>query len=309
MHRVPPRLAEFADLGPRSARVAAVRPDLFHAPNPFAVALTRRPRVVSILDTIPLDLPGHRKTGLKNRVFFQSASRASAILTLSEFSRTRIIDLFEIPPERVVVAPLAVDFALRDATPVAGGVDGVFALCLIDMRTPDPRKRASWLPVLASRLASYGISLVVAGAGSEGAAELDSNITALGRISDERLAALYRECVCFCYFSAYEGQGLPPLEAMAAGAPVIAMANTAVTEVVGEGGKLISEPVTHWEASVEASAEEPIEEMASLVAEIAGSPELRSTLSEAALKQASRYSWERFVSGVKQAYDLALEVR
>jgi glycosyltransferase involved in cell wall biosynthesis len=242
------RLAQFVDLFDRTYKLRRENFDLLHATTAHGVALTRKPMVASILDVIPLDLPEHRQTGIKAQLFLRLAARASSILTLSHFTKLRIVERLQVDPSRIFVGSLPPASAfvppargLPQAAESGQGGGRPYVSALVDLATPDPRKRPHWIAPLAAQLDQRGLALVVAGAGTEKASVLGSAL-GVGRVSDERLAKLYQSAVAFVYFSSYEGQGLPPMEAMASGAATIAVAGTAVTEVVGGAGILIDGP-------------------------------------------------------------------
>ncbi len=128
--------------------------------------------------------------------------------------------------------------------------------------------------------------------------EIERNTAARGRViltgfvDDEDLAALYSGAVAFVFPSLYEGFGLPPLEAMQCGIPVIASNTSALPEVVGDAGILVSPS--------DADA------LCAAMISLANQPAQREELSRRSLQQAARFSWERCVAQTMAAYRFAV---
>jgi glycosyltransferase involved in cell wall biosynthesis len=247
--------------------------------------------VASILDLIPLDVAAHRRTGAKAQLFHRLSARADVVLTLSEHGASRIHELLGVPRERIVVAPLPVAPTLVPGVLPEGLEPRGYVVALVDMASPDPRKRAHWLSEIARQL---DVPLVAVGAGTSGALE---GILGLGRVNDATWAALLRDAAVFVYTSAYEGQGLPPLEAMAAGVPVVAMDNTAVREFVGNAGLLIpegSKEMQPWAALAEACRQ------------LLGDPARASVLGALGRQRAASFTPEVFAANVAHAVALAV---
>lgn len=267
--------------------------DVFHSPTPYYMgwAPPSRRRVVSILDVIPLEVQGHAKTGAKARLFHHWAATSDCVLTLSQHAAGRITALLGVPPTRVVVAPLppAADFTADG--PTAGGLPSRYVAALADLRTPDPRKRAHWLTSIAERLAHTGVSVVVAGNGTKDLAS--PGLVGVGRVDDARWAAILRGAELLVYTSAYEGQGMPPLESLACDTPVVAMDNSAVPEVVGRAGVLVPEATTDG-ASCRA--------LAAACESVLQDPSRVERLRDACAEQAGTFTRQRFVNALGAAY-------
>ncbi len=284
------------------------RHDLFHVTHPQAWSPSTTPTVVSILDLIPLDLTHYRRTGLKTTFFLSRAAHASVILTISHFTASRIIQHFDVDPSRIVVAPLypAATFHLDRDGALPDKMPSRYVFSVVDLATPDPRKRSNWIAPLAGELMGAGVALLVAGAGTDRSREL-GHAVGLGRVSDADLAQIARQSVCFLYFSAYEGQGLPPLEAMAAGAAVVATANTALTEIVADAGLMIDERSMDWASALreDSNAEATRKNLAEACIAISRDDSLRADLQARSLKQAGRFSEARFLDGLASSYRMA----
>ena len=289
------RLSEFSALPARQLRLRHQDYDIFHAPTPYYSAFgSSRPIVVSILDLIPLEVRGHARTGLKARFFHRLAARADVVLTLSKHAASRIGDRLGIDPTRIVVAPLPACLEFNPDGPIALNLPRRYVAAMADLRTPDPRKRAHWLQQIASELGKDGVALVIAGAGTD-KSSIPGTI-GLGRISDFDWAAVLRGATFMVYTSAYEGQGMPPLEAIACGTPVVAMRNTAIPEVVGAAGKLVEEA-----KSDDASLRRITDACRELLEDLEQTTNYRAACGE----QAKLFSESSFQESVAAAYELA----
>lgn len=281
------RLGELWEL-PGRQRAQGAPHDLLVTPTAYSSPLrSRTPWIASVLDVIPLELAEHRKTGAKAQLFHRLSARAEVLLTLSEHAAGRIHELLGVPRERIVVAPLPVALGVTGGVLPAGLAPGGYIASLADLATPDPRKRLNWLPQVATLL---DVPLVVVGAGTKGAWP---GVRGLGRVDDATWAAVLREAGAFLYTSSYEGQGLPPLEAMAEGAPVVAMDNTAVAEVVAGAGVLVPE------------GPGAIAALAQACARLLADPLAAQQLREAGWERAQAFSTQAFTERVAAAVALA----
>ena len=188
------------------------------------------PVVVTVHDLALLRYPGafrpwHRTTG---RLALRSSVRgADAIVAVSEFTRDELVELLEVPSERIRVVRNGIETVFSPDGPRAEG-DYVLAV-----GTLEPRKNLARV-VEAARLA--GVDLRVVGAAGWGGVDVPGWV---GRVPDEELARLYRGAQCVVYASLYEGFGLPVLEAMASGVPVVTSRGGATEEIAGGAGVLV----------------------------------------------------------------------
>jgi glycosyltransferase involved in cell wall biosynthesis len=152
---------------------------------------------------------------------------ADAVVAVSEFTRSETIDLAGVAAERVRVVPNGVDAVF---TPEGGRAEGEYVLAVAAL---EPRKNLA-RAVEAARAA--GVDLRVVGAPGWGGVEANGWI---GEVPDSKLAELYRGALCVVYPSLYEGFGLPVLEAMACGVPVVTSVGTGTEEVAGAAAVLV----------------------------------------------------------------------
>jgi glycosyltransferase involved in cell wall biosynthesis len=194
---------------------------------------------------------------------------ADAVVAVSEFSKAEVIELAEVLSERIRVVPNGVDAVFTPEGPRAEG-DYVLAV-----GTLEPRKNLARAVEAASEA---GVDLRVVGARGWGGVEVEGWV---GEVPDTELAALYRGAQCVVYASLYEGFGLPVLEAMACGTPVVTSRGTAMEEVAG-GAAVLVDPL-----SVDAIAA-GIEEASSR----------REELVPAGLARAREHTWARAADDV-----------
>ena len=278
---------------------------LFHGTN-FEVPLRGNcPTVVTIHD---LSLLLHSSTHearavLRGRLRLpRMARRATLIITDSEAVRREICEHLDVPAEKVFAIPLApqpafVPVSMDDTLEVRQrlGVEDEFVLFT---GTVEPRKN---LPALIRAfeevLRTTGLrpQLVIAGRAGWKQNDLLKNfadtdrVKLTGYVSDADLRALYSSCRAFVYPSIYEGFGLPPLEAMACGAPVIA---SAVPSVTHESARVIE--------AMDVGA------LARSIVELLSDAQARRTLSEAGRKHAARFSWAQTAMLTREVYKEAL---
>jgi glycosyltransferase involved in cell wall biosynthesis len=245
----------------RSARSA----DVLHCTTMRGPVRTRVPVVVTVHDCALLRYPDafppwHRHTG---RVALRHGVRhADAVVAVSAFTRSELVELLGLPGERIRVVPNGVDAVFEPDGPRVTG-DYVLAV-----GTLEPRKNLA-RAVEAARLAN--VELRVVGAAGWGGVEVSGWA---GRVGDEQLAALYRGARCLVFPSLYEGFGLPVLEAMACGTPVVTTRGGATEEVAGGAAVLVD--------ALDAT---------SIAAGIAEAEVRRDELRRLGLERAREFSW------------------
>ena len=207
--------------------------DVLHCTTFRGPAGARIPTVLTVHDLAILRFPEafprwHRLYGKAGLV--RVLKSADAIVAVSEFTKGETVELAGVDAERVHVVPNGVDSVFNLDGPRA---DGEYVLAVA---TLEPRKNLSRV-VEAARLA--GVELRVVGARGWGGVEVPGWA---GEIPDRELAALYRGARCVLYPSLYEGFGLPVLEAMACGTPVVTSRGRSTEEVAG-GAAILVDPL------------------------------------------------------------------
>ena len=217
-----------------------------------------------------------------------------------------MVDLLGVAPERVAVAPLGVEprFHPIHADPVMlahrfGIPPDPFVLWV---GTPEPRKNLSVLLrafALVRRRAPHCSLVLVGGDGMEDrdtARELEllgRSVIRPGVVTDDELVALYSATTCFVFPSLYEGFGLPPLEAMACGAPVVAANRASIPEVVGDAGILVDP--TDPDA------------LADAIERVVLNPQVASDMRGRGLARARDFTWDRCAQHTIAAYRAAID--
>ncbi len=171
------------------------------------------------------------------------ARRARLVLTTSELVRRQLSDLLDVDPGKIATVPLGVDERFgespdREAVTRRLGLDRPYVLAL---GTDLPRKNLALLDRIGPRLEAEGLEVVLAGSTRTYMPSGDYRARRLGYVSDDDLPGLYAGAAALAVPSLYEGFGLGCLEAMAAGAPVVAADRGALPETCGDAA-LIADP-------------------------------------------------------------------
>ncbi len=235
-----------------------------------------------------------------------SLRRASRVIAISEFTKRDLMQRYGTPEDKIVVvpeAPAAGFTPLPDAAaqPLPAGISEPFVLAVGNL---EPRKNLTTLIEAFGELVrhrGFAGTLVIAGKNKyQGEAApaavarlgLQSRVIFTGFIDDPMLRFLYNRAALFVYPSRYEGFGLPPLEAMACGCPVVASQATAIPETVGDAAVL-----------VDATS---VTELADAMARVLNDPALARRLSVEGRAHAGRYSWERTAELTRHVYEQAI---
>ncbi len=233
-------LWEQAALPVESARYALV-----YSPANLAPVLSRR-NVLVVHDAAALRYPeaySRAYSAYQRRVLPVLARRARLVITVSEFSRGELVELLGIGAERIRVIAEGVDrrFAPGAETTLVRERYGLTKRYVLAVGTVSARKNLGALETAVRALGERGIEVVLAGSDRDYLRGSRVPLRRLGYVTERHLPALYAGALAFVMPSLYEGFGLPCLEAMACGVPVVALARGALPETVGDAG-LIVEP-------------------------------------------------------------------
>jgi alpha-1,3-rhamnosyl/mannosyltransferase len=288
--------------------------DLYHEPNyvplPFSGPLVMTVCDLSVL-LYPESHPPQRVAWFE-RGFLPAVTRAARIITISHYVKGEIVERLGLPPERVDVTCLAADPHFRPMGPEEIGpllrARGLPERYVLTVGTVEPRKNLATLlrayAALPPKLSQAHPLVIVGMQGWVGDTSHYGELAALasqlgladkvifaGYVPDEELPAVYAGATVFVFPSLYEGFGLPPLEAMACGAPVISSNAASLPEVVGEAGLLV-EPT---DAATLTSA----------IEQVLSDDALRAALSSRGPQRAREFSWERCARETVGSYQRA----
>jgi glycosyltransferase involved in cell wall biosynthesis len=289
--------------------VRQARADVFHAPHYVLSPLTSCPSVVTIHDCIHLRFPQYlpnRAAPLYAKWMMRSAAhKAARVLTVSQASKDDILSYLDVPAEKVEVIYNALDERLAEPPTDADigrvrerfllnapfvlyagnikphkNVDRLIeAFATVRERVPGDLK----LLIIGDELSKYpNLRRLVH------RHHLHAHVRFLGFVPDDTLAALYRMAAVFVFPSLYEGFGLPPLEAMAAGAPVVTSNVSSLPEVVGDAALLIDPLDPHA--------------IAAAIVRVLTDTSLRADLIRRGYERVKAFSWERSVARVREVY-------
>jgi glycosyltransferase involved in cell wall biosynthesis len=265
--------------------------DVLYAPAYSAPVLTPAPTVVTVHDVSFCAHPEwfRRREGIRRRVTCRvAAANAARVLTVSAFSKIEIGRWLGVPAHRIVVTPLGVSTQVRPPAPPdrEGAAPLVLFVGTQLNRRHVPDLVRAFAPLVAhdarSRLVLVGENRSHPPEDARAVARelgIAASVDTRPWIADDELAALYGQATAFAWLSTYEGFGLPPLEAMAAGVPVVAYDTPVAREVYGASATLV--PVGRVEAVTAA--------LLALCADVSRRAEAR----HAGLQHAARFDWTR----------------
>ena len=266
-----------------AATLLRARVDLFHATSFSLPALWPGPLVATLHDANHLALPGNygpAQVAYYRAVVGPRAKTARALITISGFSRAELAKHLGLSPYRLQVIPQGVDerFAPQPRSDVAAFRERLRLppRFLLAMGSAKPHKNLKLLAQIADELPLPLVLL--AGRGTGQALGFPSSTIDLGELPESDLPLLYAAAEALLFPSIYEGFGLPPLEAMASGCPVIAARGSSLTEVCGEAALLLD---PHSE-----------EQWRDEISRLCRESQLRRELAEKGRERAARFTWD-----------------
>lgn len=294
-------------------RLAAEHIDVYHSPRDMGLPAPGRlpcPSVITLHDIILVRLAGQYYSPARARLYERRLrSRiegADHIITVSEFSRGDIIDWSGLPPDKVSVVYNGVSDAFRpvddeevlEEARFRYGLPRRYILCV---GSTEPRKniRRAIEAFGQLRRLEPGIGLVVTGVDYCGVGPEEAfagmsldGVHLAGYVQDGDMPAVMSGAELLFFPSLYEGFGLPPLEAMACGVPVVAASATSVPEVTGDAAVLVDP--------------RSISGMAGALEMVLGSEDLRQELVAKGFERARGFSWRRTAEETRTIYEKVL---
>ena len=255
--------------------VAARSDDVLHLPAHRGPLLSAAPLVVTLHDLAVLRHPEtfNRWTRDYSRVVLPRLARAATrVIAVSAFTAREAVELLGVAEARIRVIPHGVEEPFTPNGPAAGG-DYVLAV-----GTLEPRKNLPRVILAAERA---GLDVRVVGAPGWGGVEVES----LGYVDDDELARLYRGAACVVYPSLYEGFGLPVLEGMATGTPIVTSEASAPAELA-DGAAVLVDPL----------------DVDAIAAGIQEAVARRNELRTAGLERARGFTWEAAAKATAEVY-------
>lgn len=272
--------------------------DLFHSPT-YAIPLAFSGRgIMTIHDLIHLLFP--QDYGLRHRFYYsllvrRSVARCLKVLTVSEHSKKDIVRLLHGEEQRVAVIPNGLDpqWIPRSLDPSFADRYGLGQGFLLFVGNPRPHKNFLRVRQAFEKFIQeepYEGKLVVVGLDrADGSGNVQDRLVFIPHCNDEALGLLYAGADLLAAPSLYEGFGLPVLEAMACGCPVLVGNRGALPEIVGEAGLLV-DPYD-------------IDSIKEGLRKIVFQPDLGPVLRARGLKRAQHYSWKKTAQAVLKVYD------
>lgn len=281
--------------------------DLYHETSFFPLTSSPTPPVVFTVHDLSLMLhpTWHpRERVLFYNTFFQRRLKAvSQFISVSEFTKSQMMANLPIAESDIHPTPLAHDpniFSPRSAEDIAR-VRKEYDLperFFLFVGSGDPRKNAEMIPRALKRT---GLKVPLVSVGWGGWNESDEDplglrhiVHTLGYVDDDTLACLYGAALALVFPSVYEGFGLPVVEAMACGCPVITTTKASLPEVGGDAALYLHDPKDEVE-------------LGCLMAKIAGDPDLEASLREKSLLRAQQFSWRKTAAQTFAVFEQALQ--
>ena len=272
--------------------------DVFHSPGLEPPMYCRRPWVQTLHDLTPLlfDDPMFSAERDRWRHVFARMTKATTVVTVSRFSADAAARLLDVDPKRIIVIPNGVDRRFR--SPDIRKESETPYLMYVGVYGPHKGYAEAFRAIDELARRGYPHRLKVVGtltpwrqeqiAGLLGSMRERDRVDILGYVDDEQLVSLYQEATALVMTSRSEGFGLPAIEAMASGTPVVAFDNTSLPEVVGDAGLLVGD----------GDAVAVADEVSSIIDE----PALRQRLAERGVARARDFDWSDVAARYAEVY-------
>jgi glycosyltransferase involved in cell wall biosynthesis len=303
-----PTLQPIADIAFVASALRGSKADLYHAIEFGQPFRTRLPVVVTVHDLIPFVMPRDYPWVRRARVpGLHLIRRADAVIAVSDSTRRDVLRFTRTDPRRITVIPEGISPVFRPAS--ADAVQRLRAQLRLDrpfllaVGTFDPRKRIALLADVVSRVRHHhDVALVIAGdqgtftqavTDQLAGAGLAEHARVIGHVTTDDLVALYTAAELFVFTSAYEGFGLPPLEAMACGTPAVVFDNSSLPEVSGPAASMVPDG--------DAGA------MATAITRLLSNPAERERRQSKGLAWSTTFTWRRAAEMTGDVYRSAVE--
>lgn len=251
--------------------------------------ILKRNQMVTIHDASVFAYPGTYSVAFRtwySILFMFLAKAAKRIITVSSFSRNELISYCGMKGSKIEVTYLGNEhiFSVSSDSSVLNRKGMGKRAFILAVSSLNPNKNFRGIMNAVNLLGKTDFDIVISGGANprvfrQSMEELPDGIKYLGYVSDSELRALYENAVCLVYPSFYEGFGLPPLEAMACGCPVIVSNAASLPEVCGDAA-LYCDPHS-------------VEDIAEKIKEMVTNEALRNELRQKGLERAKQFTWER----------------
>lgn len=289
--------------------------DLWHFTNQTLSFIPRTPAVVTVYDLIELLDPQERFGRSVARYLYRGILRARHVICISQYTRKTVQNMYAIPDDRITVIPLGVR---RDFTAIPGVRDSLTyheflraqglspdRKIILYVGSDHPRKNLSVLARAFSKVRAELPNTVLIKVGDPGLAggreallkvldalRLRDAVRFLSNVGDDQLKFLYSIADVFVFPSTFEGFGIPPLEAMACGCPVICSNATSLPEVVGDAA-MLCDP-------------DDVDAFARAILDVLTQPSRAATMREQGLRRAPLFFWDGIAERTLAVYRRAL---
>jgi alpha-1,3-rhamnosyl/mannosyltransferase len=237
-----------------------------------------------------------------NHYFFKRLADVAQYIAVSHFTKSEVVSRLNIAPERIQVTQLAYDEELflmptQEEAAAARAKFGLPERFFLFVGSGDPRKNLKLIPAAIER-SGLDIPLVNVGwSGWLSDAPTDRRVINVGYVDDADLPKLYASALAMIYPSVYEGFGLPLLEAMACGCPVVTTRCASLPEVGGDAALYVERPDLDAGPS----------ELAALLAQLVQEPQLAASMREKGLIRSREFSWDKTAAETVAAFTKVLQ--
>lgn len=274
--------------------------EVWHATYPLPIKIRGAKKITTIADLIPLKLPhttlNNKETYYKN--IKESIKASAIIITISEHSKKDLLDMFDVMPDKIFVTypPLMLKPLSSEKENISLFLKKYnlrFRNYILFVGAIEPRKNVGRL-IDAYSMIDTSMPLIIVGKKAwlyeeEIGRNNLKNVRLFGHVSADDLRYLYSGAYCFVFPSLYEGFGLPPMEAMSFGCPVITSNSSSLPEVCGDAA-LYVDPYD-------------INDISEKIERLLNNQKLRTELAEAGKKRAKIFNMENYVKKVYEVYN------